>query len=342
MKASGSIPMMHNEGQSIVVRHREYLCEVKSNTSFTVQRSFRINPGSQTTFPWLSRVANCYQQYRIRGMVYHYVPTSGNSVGSTNTSLGTVAMQTSYRSSDTPPSNKIEMMNEYWSTESIPSEAFCHPIECDPNENPFNVQYVSSDGTTYPSGDSPLLYDLGITHLATSGQQLGSVTLGDMWVTYEIELKKPIIDSNVTDGAFMYGSYFNSPPTSFANPFGVGTAQVGNLKFTTDTARSINLPATVYGSFWIMVLYKPSTTFTTAVLTGAPVVTNCTLVFWSGTTDRVETNIGAATSGNITYWIRVNKLQRETQAGIQIPTASTSAGTFAGAEITIFGATDVF
>lgn len=342
LKASGSIPMMHNDGQTILVRHKEFLCEVKPNTSFQVQRSFRINPGSATTFPWLARLANCYQQYRIKGMVYHYVPTSGASVSSTNTSLGSVMMQTSYRSNDTAPNNKIELLNEYWSSEAVPSESFCHPVECNPNENPFNVQYVAADGATLPTGDSPLLYDLGTTHLAVSGQQGTLGVLGDLWVTYEIELKKPIIDSNVTDSAFKYGTYFNAPPASFSNPFGVGVAQAGNLKFTTDTGRSINIPANQYGTFWIFILYKPAATFTTANMTGAPVVTNCDLVFWSGTTDRIETNIGAATSGNIVYMIRVNKLQREVTAGIQVPTASTTAGTFAAAEITMWGATDMF
>ena len=74
--------MMHKEGQSIVVRHREFLAEIKGTTTFTVAGSYPINPGMAQTFPWLSDIAKNFQQYRIRGMVFHYVPTSGMVTGS--------------------------------------------------------------------------------------------------------------------------------------------------------------------------------------------------------------------------------------------------------------------
>lgn len=341
VKASGTIPMMHMNDQSIIVRHKEFLTEVRSSTSFLVRNSFTINPGSSKTFPWLSRLANCYQQYRIRGMVFHYVPTSGSAIASTNNALGSVMLQTSYRSNDSLPTSKIELLNEYWSAESMPSETFCHPIECNPAENPFNVQYVKSDDALTPTGDSPLLYDLGITHLCVSGQQASDIVLGDLWVTYEVELKKPILESNVTDSVFRYGYRAFATSPTFANPFGVGTATVGNLRFTTDTARSINIPAQYFGVFFIVVALKPSATFTTGVLTGAPVLTNCTLVDWAPGSDRYETSWGAVAGGNLYYCIKVSKLQRETTAGIQIPLASASAGTLAISEISIFGSPDI-
>jgi len=54
-----------------------------------------------------------------------------------------------------------------------------------------------------PANDNKLLYDLGVTYVATSGQQTNGAVLGDLWVTYEIELKKPMVYTNVTP--------FNSP-----------------------------------------------------------------------------------------------------------------------------------
>lgn len=186
---SGVIPAMHKNGQSIIVRHKEFITEVTGKTAFTVQKRLSINPGLSATFPWLSGVAAQYSEYSVKGMVYHYVPTSGNAVSSTNAALGTVMLQTSYRANEDAPVSKVEMLNEYWSNEAKPSEEFCHPIECDPNENPFNVQYVRT--TDVAGTDSILLYDLGTTTLAVSGQQADDIVLGDLWVTYEIELRKP-------------------------------------------------------------------------------------------------------------------------------------------------------
>jgi hypothetical protein len=219
MKGSDSVPAMHLNGQSIVVRHKEYLGEILGSEAFRVQQSFELNPGNSSTFPWLSGVAAHFQEYKIRGLVFHYVPTSGNAVSTTNAALGSVMMQTSYRSNDLPPSSKVEILNEYCSNEAVPSEPFAHPVECDPRENPFNVQYVRTGAV--PTGDSKLLYDLGVTHIAVSGQQTTDKALGDLWVTYEIELKKPILESNVTSrsksfsgectGTLTASSYFNYP-----------------------------------------------------------------------------------------------------------------------------------
>lgn len=339
VKASGSIPMMHMNDQTVVIRHKEFVCEVLSNTAFTVNRTLTINPGNSSTFPWLSRLANSYQQYRIRGMVYHYVPTSGSAISGTNNALGSVMMQTSYRSNDRPPTTKVELLNEFWSSESVPSEPFCHPIECNPAENPFNVQYIRGASVAIPNGDSPLLYDLGSTHLAVSGQQASGVTLGDLWVTYEIELKKPIISSNVTNSAMLYGN-LQRTSAGFADPFnGVSTNNVGNLPFSTSTARTITLPPEVFGEFWIIVRYKASTSFTNPVVTGIPTtMTNCVQVNWGPFADRYEDNVGAGgTTATATYAIRVQKFQRESLATITFPLLSVTAGSLDRAEITIFG-----
>lgn len=341
LKASNGIPMMHTNDQTVTIRHKEFLCEVLSNTTFSVLKSFTLNPGNRTTFPWLAPIANCYQQYRIKGLVFHYIPTSGTFSGGANAALGSVMLQTTYRSSDTPPSSKVELLNEFWACESVPSETFAHPIECAPGENPFNTQYVRGVDIPIPAGDSPLLYDLGTTHLCVSGQQASGVTLGDLWVTYEVELKKPIMASNVTPGDGFYANAVNTTPT-FADPFGnMVLNNVGNMMLTFGSGRSINLPASSFGTFTFLVRYKPSATFTNPTTAGAPVVTNCTLINLSFNSDRWEDNVsGGGVDAAITYAIRVRKTQRETTAGIQFPLASASAGTLASVEVILYGYSD--
>nr|UHS72084.1 MAG: hypothetical protein 2 [Tombusviridae sp.] len=199
VKPDGSIPSMHRNDQSVVVRHKEFIGEITGATGFTVRNRLPINPGVSSTFPWLSAMASQYSEYRVRGMVYHYVPTSGMSVASANTALGSVMIQTSYRATEAAPASRLEMLNEYWASEGRPCDEFCHPIECDPKENPFNVQYVRSGDL--PSTENVLAYDLGTTTVAVSGQQTAGTVLGDLWVTYEIELKKPKLTSATGEDA---------------------------------------------------------------------------------------------------------------------------------------------
>lgn len=194
-KSADSVPYMHKADQSIVLRHREFVGTVTSTQNFTVQYQLPLNPG-MTTFPWLASIAAKFQEYKFRGAVFHYIPASGAAISGTNSALGTIMMQTTYRASDSAPASKVEMLNEYCANEVVPSESAIHPIECDPKQNPFSVQYVRT--ASVPSGESVLNYDLGKTFLATQGQQADGNYLGDLWVTYEIELSKPTYSSNVT------------------------------------------------------------------------------------------------------------------------------------------------
>ena len=205
----------------------------------------------KVTFPWASSIARSFQQYRIKGMVYHYVPTSG-SIATASPSLGSVMLQTVYRATDAAPSSKVELLNEYWSSEVVPSDTLAHPIECNPMENPYNVQYVRSHDP--PAGESRLLYDLGTTYLAVSGQQASNQVLGDLWVTYEIELLKPIITSDVITNDPFWAIHLDAPTEWFNGTLtnNEGNLTIGNsgakLTFPDDLAGTVDLTFTVIGT----------------------------------------------------------------------------------------------
>jgi len=271
LKSSDGIPSMHCSSQTIVVRHKEFVTEVRGNTSFTVQNSFSINPGNTQLFPWLSSLAAKFQEYRIKGLVFHYVPSSG-AISSGSSALGTVMMQTSYRASDSQPLSKSEMLNEYWSSESVPSEPFCHPIECDPKENPFNVQYVRTKNP--PSGDSILMYDLGMTHIATSGQQTTGTVLGDLWATYEIELKKPQVQSSVTTPYSSGSIFFSGGSITSSDLFNGGVTKYGPMDLDA-SVRTLNLPVGLSGYYYVTLHIPATTTFSAVDLSGTIMYINC-------------------------------------------------------------------
>jgi hypothetical protein len=302
---------MHQNDQTVVVRHKEYITEVRSALSFTVQNSLPINPGMSQTFPWLSRLANNYQQYRIRGMVYHYVPTSGSAISGTNNALGSIMLQTSYRSTDSLPTSKVELLNEYWATECVPSEALAHPIECNPAENPFNVQYIR--GTEVPAGENQLMYDLGVTHIAVSGQQSAGVVLGDLWVTYEVELKKPIIASNATTGGFRQSLLYLPGPV----PPVFGTnSNVGDIGIST-SANVVTLPRGSLGQFYLLACVRGPFTGSCG-WTGPPTLVNCSFVLIDQVSNRFETL--ATAPREMYYAICVQKVDQSSTATVTFPT----------------------
>jgi len=219
LRTSDAIPAMHNNGQSITVRHKEYLGAVTGKTAFTVQNTFNLNPGLPETFPWLSDIATRFQEYVIKGAVFHYVPTSGTAVTGTNPALGSIMLQTSYRANDNAPASKVEMLNEFWSSEGKPSEPLAHPIECAPQETVLQARYVRN--TSIPTTESALFYDLGVTYLAVQGQLSDDTVLGDLWLTYEVELRKPVMRSSVADNSqSTYITFTTKPDTGPAYPYG--------------------------------------------------------------------------------------------------------------------------
>lgn len=311
LRASTSIPNMHKDDQTITIRHKEFLASIKGSQLFEVQRFFILQPGDTNTFPWASGIAARFQQYRIKGMVFHYVPTSGYAVSGTNPAIGAVMIQTSYRANDSQPTSKTEMLNEYWASEASPADSFCHPIECSPKENPFSVHYVRT--VPPPESDTPLMYDLGVTYIATQGMPANGNVVGDLWVTYEIELSKPLIKSNthdtVRDGNAQIVSVNGSitPSAIFGNTTVTAT---GSLPFTV-TGNTIAFPRGTVGEFVVNINIFASTTFTAMNLTGAPDCFGCTLVTLGATgTTYTRTQLGGSggtiATGHYVFQVRLD------------------------------------
>ncbi len=326
-RAASGIPMMHKTSQSVVIRHREFIAQIPSSETFVVQQTFDINPGNSTLFPWLSQIAGRFQEYKIRGLVYHYIPTSGQ-YSTDGTALGSVMIQTSYRANEDPPATKIEMLNEYWANEVVPCETMCHPIECDPRENPFQIHYVKAAGI---ATSEPLLYDMGTTWVATSGCPNTGQILGDLWVTYEIELKKPIVASSlVAEGA--YASRFLTPGST---AFFDGTEQIIkaglNLSFS---GRTVTLNAGEHGRYVLYAIIRSGggligSASTSWGFSTAPTLVNCTAYNIYG--DRAYIGcVNTATdvnSGALFYTCCVDKPASETIATITLPNAAWTSGT---------------
>jgi len=191
MKGGMSPPYVVNSMNkgSVIIRHREYIGDVKATQVFTVQ-SFPINPGLASTFPWLSQIAGSFEQFRMRGCLFEFLSTSSDALlsSSTSTALGTVNMATQYDVAHPPFTDKRSMLNHEFSNSSKPSCSFIHPIECKKSRTPVTELYTRFGSV--PAGSDPHLYDLGNFQIATEGMQATGGVLGELWVTYEVELMK--------------------------------------------------------------------------------------------------------------------------------------------------------
>lgn len=185
-------PSMHTTvNRSVRVKHREYLGDVVTGGSGAFNlASYKINPGVNVTFPWLSTLAVNFQQYRILGMVFEFLSTSADALSSTNTQLGSTILATNYNVAQPNFINKLEMENTEFCSSQRQSKSILHPIECKPSLTTAEVLYIRPGAV--PNGQDPRLYDLGNFQIATFGQQGANIDIGELWVSYDIELLKPI------------------------------------------------------------------------------------------------------------------------------------------------------
>lgn len=251
------VPMFKSGKNSTRVRHREFIQDIVTSAvagAFNID-TFPIQPGDPGTFPWLSQLADCFEEYRMHGLVFEFKTTSGVSVGSTNTALGTVVLATQYNSLSTVFANKQQMENYEFACSTVPSSNVIHPVECAVFQNPTNSLYIRIGGVS--TGDIRL-YDMGKFSIATVGMQGTSVTCGELWVSYDVELFRP----KQSDTASMIDHYNLLPGSNniaVANPFGfpVPTAPSNTSDFGTVLGQTtITFPNTFTGV--VAIIYQLS------------------------------------------------------------------------------------
>jgi len=237
---STEVPQFQDIGRANVIAHREYIGDLITSPTpgAFLNRTFSINPGQLETFPWLSTIAQNYEQYKIHGMVFYFKTTSGESVASTNTALGTVIMATDYNVNAVPYASKSEMENSQFAQSLKPSISAMHGVECAPSELPLKNYYVRTGAIG--ASDSLKWYDTANFQIATQGFQAASVNIGEIWVTYIVEFFKPQIPR--TFGGDIHSVRAVRQSTTNTAPLGlIAVKSAGNLDVViTSTAIVVN------------------------------------------------------------------------------------------------------
>jgi len=127
-------------------------------------------------------------------------------VGSTNTALGTVILATQYNPNDAAFASKIEMDNYEFASDCTSFRNVLHPVECKPGTVIAPILSVNQPLLPGAVVDQRLS-NFGTFTIATTGMQAVN-TVGELWVTYMIELLKPRISTLIAGSGGM--SYFSN------------------------------------------------------------------------------------------------------------------------------------
>lgn len=189
------IPSFGDMSQATVVRHREYITDivVPATPGTFTNRTFILNPGNPQTFPWLSQIAACYDQYQFMGCVFGFKSTAGDTA---TFALGSVIMASDYDVSDPPYTSKNQMEQSQYCVSSKATVDQIHPIECDPSVGPVAIKYIDHADSVISSFEKRLA-DHALVQIATTGLPGGtSGSIGELWVSYEVALYKPAVPTS--------------------------------------------------------------------------------------------------------------------------------------------------
>lgn len=263
----------------ICVKHREYVADINGTSAFTLQ-SFPINPGLVATFPWLSGVADNFEEYLFTGIVFEFRSTTADYA--TNTALGAVIMATSYDALDPLFPDKKTMENYQFANSSKPSKTFIHPVEC--SKNPLSELYVRTGSV--PTGADQRLYDLGVFQIATVGNPSLTSTIGELWITYEVCLYKPRMIQGI--GYAVLSDHWQLAGMSSAKPFGnitgspISMLQPGSSIQTSinSTGTTLTFPSTITNGTYLVVYTVTGTSVASLVAPTISLSTVTPLQVW--------------------------------------------------------------
>lgn len=309
---------------NVIVRHREYLGDVTTGSASAFSNtSYAVNPGLPHTFPWLSQIATCFEQYSLRGCVFEFKSTSADALNSTNTALGSVIMATEYDSTRPAFANKQQMENHQYAMSARQSNSMLHPIECAKGESTLETLYVRAGAD---SGDDTRFTDFCNFQIATVGQQASDVVIGELWISYEIELLKPRFATSEGSGS-VYSSHVRCTTNILnTNFFGDTQTVSGNLAISVGT-NALQFPDFIKTGHYLVVIVWNGTSASVGLPTFT--FTNSALeqVWYVNTASSISNTSTTATRLICAFELNINGADAEillTSGTGVLPVASTS------------------
>jgi hypothetical protein len=304
----GTSPKITQTRDSCRVVHRELIASITGTTAFTVANSFALNPGVAATFPWLSVMAQCWEQYRFRRLRFCYFTRTGSNIP------GSLMLSPDYDASDSSPVSE-QIASSY---DDTAEDAPWKNINCDLPSRRMNASYpkhFTRSGDLASNLDIKT-YDVGKLSVITLDGT--AVFWGKLWVEYDVEFSIPQLPP--VGSLPLGGAVTGANTQTGANPFGVAPILTAQSKgFSIDNASIVTF--TALGD------YVLGAAFSGTVISVIPQPTlgaGCTLISYQGSFPT------AATTATSVLVVRVTSLVAATAAYSLTATTITAGLLFIG------------
>lgn len=278
-----SVTSAENE---VIVTKKEYLGDlVGTGDQFDTPYLLNLNPGSEVAFPYLSQLANYFDEYEFYQLIFEVksLVTEGNA-----TAAGSVVMATQYNANNPEFTSKNAMEQYDFSNSFKVTQSGVHGVECDPGKNAGSASRYVRTGPIQTNQDIKT-YDLGVTQISLCNVP-ANLAVGELWVSYTCKLKKhkinlPGQDVSPNSALAVYSGGGTVTNTTIENtPFaGLQLADGSTPQFvpTIGSDGTIYFPSYILGGTYLLTYAIQSTTAALAIGTFASQeptgLINCTL-----------------------------------------------------------------
>ena len=197
----GSVPHMSGAGDetgAVTINHTEYISDIyapgtQGGGAVSFQNTpYALNPGLASTFPFLSQIAQNYDEYEFVQLIFHYRSTTTDIGNSTTGQCGTVILCTNYNAASAPFTDKQSMLEYAHAHDCKLTEHMTHGVECDPDKSAMapclftraNPVVINQDLKTYDKG----VFQIAIANCPVA---YNGFPVGELWVDYTVTLRKP-------------------------------------------------------------------------------------------------------------------------------------------------------
>lgn len=150
-----------------------------------------INPGLEMTFPWLSGIAQNFEEYQFSQLVFEIQNTLDIGGITTAGQTGSIVLACDYNVNDVAFDNIEQMMQYHGSVAGKVTDDLRMGVEMDPAKTRVENRFVRS----YPNklGTDIEEYDNGNLHIGMNNvpSALYNQQIGYLWVYYTVRLMKP-------------------------------------------------------------------------------------------------------------------------------------------------------
>jgi len=275
---SSRAPIISMTRDQCRIRHRELLASVTGSTAFTVALSLGINPGLSASFPWLSVMAQAWEEYEFTSLRFCYYTRTGTNIP------GSVMMAIDYDAADAAPASEQIASSYEGVVEDAPWKDICCTARKLSMTGPLKKHYTRNSALA--ANLDIKTYDVGNFFLMTVDGT--SVPWGKLWVEYDVVFTLPQLPPN---GVGPVGGKISSGGTlSAANPF-------GDAPTVDPQANGISI------SNNSIVTFANAGTYLVVMNLGGTVITNVTATLGSNVTT-VNTNQVVNTAATaLIYWV---------------------------------------